>query len=368
MEERTVLRSAKTVKDGSPEVRGIAVVPRVALPQGRFVALDGLRGLAAIGVALFHFDPSIMPGGYLAVDFFFGLSGFVLQKSYAARFEEDLGIAAFMRLRIIRLYPIFALGMIVGAAFAVQGILRHSEGNMGWAIFVSSLGLNLAMLPSPFNGTLYPINSPSWSLFYEVLANFLLAVVLVRLRARALIALMIVAGVGLLLAGHALGSFDGGDQWQATPTAILRTVFSFTVGLIIAHFDPGYDRRNSVLALLCFAALWAVMKCDPGPARFALDVLAVFVVSPILLFACSRIEPSQIAVPAAAMLGEISYALYAVHLPVVHAFQFVARKTGLPMWAVAMPYLTVALGVAWVCTRFLDLPIRRMLKLRWALR
>lgn len=342
--------------------------PTIPRPQARFVALDGLRGLAAIGVALYHFDAAIMPGGYLAVDFFFALSGFVLWRTYAPRLSAGaggMGVAAFMRLRLIRLYPIFALGILFGAAFAVQGILRHSEGSLSWAAFVPSFALNLAMLPSPFDRQLYPINLPSWSLFYELLANLLLALVLVRLRERALFAVIAAAGIGLLAAGHAAGGLGGGDEWAAVHLAVLRTLFSFTVGLIVAHMHPGHDRRGSVLALLCFAVLWAVMRYDPGPERFAADAVAILIVSPALLFVCSRFEPSRIATPAAAVLGEVSYALYAVHLPVAHAFQLAARKTGLPNWQLALPYLAAALGLAWFCARYLDEPLRAALNRRF---
>ena len=89
--------------------------------------------------------------------------------------------------------------------------------------------------------------------------------------------------------------------------------------------------------------------------------LTVFIVSPALLFVCSRFEPSRITAPAAAVLGEVSYALYAVHLPIAHAFQLVARKTGLPMWQVAVPYIAVALALAWFCARYFDVPLRAML-------
>lgn len=308
-----------------------------------------------------------MPGGFLAVDFFFALSGFIIWKNYAERLRlGELGIAAFMQVRLIRLYPIFALGILFGAAFALQGILRHTAGNMGWMMFVPSLGLNLAMLPSPVTRELYPINFPAWSLFYELLVNLLLAAVLVRLRARTLVGVLILAGIGLLLTGYEFASLNGGAQWQSVPIAALRTIFSFTLGLTIAYFDPGHERRNSVLALVCFAALCAVMKFDPGPTCLPLEIMAVFVISPTLLFACSRIEPLAMAIPAAAMLGEVSYALYAVHPPVVYAAQFVARRLDLSLRDLVVPYVAVALALAWVCTRFLDPPMRRMLNREFA--
>ena len=66
-------------------------------PKGRYVTLDGMRGIAALAVALFHFNIAQAPHGYIAVDFFFALSGFVLCRAYRPRWQAGLGIGAFMQ-------------------------------------------------------------------------------------------------------------------------------------------------------------------------------------------------------------------------------------------------------------------------------
>src|SRR6478672_5092554 len=85
----------------------------------RYETLDGLRGVGALWVMFLHFAPSFgVPSpshGYLAVDLFFCLSGFVLTKSYAERLKHGMGFAEWMSVRLIRLYPLYFISIIAGA-------------------------------------------------------------------------------------------------------------------------------------------------------------------------------------------------------------------------------------------------------------
>ncbi|WP_425491028.1 acyltransferase family protein [Novosphingobium flavum] len=195
-----------------------------------------MRGVAAVVVAVFHFHGELAPSGYLAVDFFFALSGFVLWKNYAPRFERSgLTTGAFLLCRFIRLYPLFLLGAAFGFIFALQGYLRHSDGAASAPDLVASAIFNIFMLPAPFGRVLYPLNPPAWSLFYELLANAALCAVLVRVRYATSILILCIAAIGLILLDLYNGSLGGGDEWSTTITAIFRTVFSFTAGVVLAR-------------------------------------------------------------------------------------------------------------------------------------
>lgn len=136
-----------------------------------FVTLDGLRGLAAVAVVLFHtpelFGPGLFPAaGYLAVDFFFTLSGFVLAFAYQARLDKGLPTGQFLRVRIARLYPLYLLSLLVGISGAfLQGAFRvHASG----AIMLAAACLGLFLLPvagTP-TGYIFPYNQPAWSVFF----------------------------------------------------------------------------------------------------------------------------------------------------------------------------------------------------------
>lgn len=347
----------------------------------RYVTLDGLRGIAAIAVALFHLDATLMPGGYLAVDFFFALSGFVLTRSYEPRFRAGLGIMRFMQIRVIRLYPLFVLGIGIGAAFALQGLLRGANYHIPLPEFISGLIFNTLMLPSPFSRALFPFNGPAWSLFFEVLASLALVAILTKLRTVALAVLGCITGLALIAAVLHLQQSSGGAQllgdaevatsagafWDGWYVGLLRTAFSFTTGVVIARLSIVRDRPARKSVALGFAVLLLLMAVTvPLEKRIAFDLICILAFSPVLVFAGSRAEPHRWLVPSATRAGDLSYALYAIHLPIAHAFQLAARKAELSNFAVAPFYLAVSLTLAWLCVRWVDVPLRQILGRRLA--
>ena len=351
-------------------------VPPPRAKADRLTTLDGMRGLAAIAVALFHLDPAVMPGGYLAVDFFFVLSGFVLLRTYEPRFRAGLGTRQFMLIRGLRLYPLFSIGIVIGAVFALQGLVRGSENHMPTIEFAGALAFNTLMLPSPFSHGLFPLNAPAWSLFFEMLANLALVTLLARLRTGTLAMIVAFAGLGLVFAiwhfaqtpgglrllAEGEAATSAGAYWDGWYVGIFRTAFSFCTGMAIARLSSGAERPARAWAAICFLTLLLLMVVAvPLDRRIAYDLTFILVLSPLLVIAGSRIEPYRVLVPAAALVGDLSYALYAVHLPLAHASQFAARKAGISNFAIAPVYIAGALALAWICVRWADLPLRRML-------
>ena len=350
-------------------------VPHPRAKADRLTTLGGMRGLAAIAVALFHLHPAVMPGGYLAVDFFFVLSGFVLLRTYKPRFRAGLGTRQFMLIRCLRLYPLQTIGIVIGAAFALQGLLRGSENHMPTIEFAGALAFNTLMLPSPFSHGLFPLNAPAWSLFFEMLANLALVTVLARLRTGTLAMIVSIAGLGLIFAVWHFAQTPGGLRllaegeaatsagayWDGWYVGIFRTAFSFCTGMAIARLSSGAARPARMGGnLLPHLAAANGCRCALD-RRIACDLTFILVLSLLLVIAGSRIEPYRVLVPAAALVGDLSYALYAVHLPLAHASQFAARKACISNFAIALVYLAGALVSAWICVRWADLPLRRML-------
>jgi peptidoglycan/LPS O-acetylase OafA/YrhL len=144
------------------------VVLRADEAGRRYEALDGLRGVAAVGVMLYHIGgwtgrPWLVSHGYLAVDFFFCLSGFVLAHAYGRR---EIGWLGFLRQRLIRLWPLIALTMLAGAMVIIQ----HRERVPEW------LALGLLMIPRLWTeesgfAPIFPLNPPAWSLFFELVVG-----------------------------------------------------------------------------------------------------------------------------------------------------------------------------------------------------
>ncbi|MGE0829924.1 MAG: acyltransferase family protein, partial [Hyphomonadaceae bacterium] len=149
------------------------------MEKERFLALDGLRGIAAVAVLLRHFGsaagPVRLPESYLAVDLFFLLSGFVLAHAYEQRLRAGMSFWDFLKARFIRLYPLYFLGTAIGAAGAFW-LASRNWGHAEFGEMLGSLSFNLAFLPSAFHEhNPFPYNGPAWSLFYEMLASVIFA-------------------------------------------------------------------------------------------------------------------------------------------------------------------------------------------------
>ncbi|MEO5706913.1 MAG: acyltransferase [Alteraurantiacibacter sp.] len=307
----------------------------------RFALLDGLRGLAAIAVVFYHVDHKYMPGGHLAVDFFFVLSGFVMGLNYHARLASGgLGFFRFTALRVVRLYPMLLVG----------GLLAMWLLNAGPRI--------LALVPETWNPALFPGNPPFWSLLAELLVNLLFAALLVRLRWRWIALVCAVSAAGLVWAVVAdpqtltQGFSRLGAFWPQVTGGALRALFGFTAGLLLfaAWQHRKSPRHVRWAALLIPLALAALLLTNPEVRRWW-DLACVLVLLPALTWAAIRWE-----VPlhrTCGVLGDLSYPLYCIHVPLL----FVTDKHGGPELLVA----TALIPAAWLLDRIYDRPVRKLL-------
>ncbi len=265
----------------------------------RFHSLDGLRGFAAIAVMLFHCSGDFMPGGYLAVDFFFCLSGFVIALSYGAKLRDGMAPAQFFQLRLARLYPM----MFVGGLLAMA--LHGGGANI------------LLLVPAMQGNALFPTNPPFWSLLAELAINMVFAIGLCRLRSRTVLVVLVISG--LVLATAMLSGpwpRELGSNWQTVVPGMARTTFSFTAGMLLCHLwqQRSAIRRRSHLALALPAALLALMYFGPA-ARVWWDLAAIMVLMPAIVWLGVISE-----MPGQALwkrLGDLSYPLYCIHMPIL---------------------------------------------------
>ena len=284
--------------------------------MGRFGTLDMMRGLAAMAVVIYHIDrPN--PLGYVAVDLFFILSGFVLRAAYGSR---SFSVGQFMKVRLIRLYPMFAVGVLVG--MAIRG------GNP----------LAFLMLPDWAHVRLYPMNTALWSVLYELIAS-LGFIVFYRLSFNGWLAFWL-SSLGLWgwFVVNA-GSGSVGMDWATLSVGLARMTFAFTTGIalhwIFMHF--GFRRVTNWGWAVCLATV-ALTFLSAIPLW-----LVLFILLPALVYLGASLEVPQRRV--AAVSGDISYPLYAIHQPIVVAFGW---------WSV------LPLGfAAWLLDRYYDRPVRR---------
>ena len=161
--------------------------------KAHYALLDGLRGVAALLVVLYHvFEGFSFAGGspvitfinhgYLAVDFFFILSGFVIGYAYDDRWQKGFTLGDFFRRRIIRLHPMVVMGAVLGAAaFLIQGSVQWDGTPVATSWVMVALLFAMFMIPAVpgcprevrGNGEMFPLNGPCWSLFFEYIGNIL---------------------------------------------------------------------------------------------------------------------------------------------------------------------------------------------------
>ena len=207
----------------------------------RFETLDALRGLAALTVVQMHL-PFLFaahmpfPHAYLAVDFFFMLSGFVLNYAYGPRLAQGWSTVLFMRDRVFRLYPLYLLALPLGLAHLLytnrrdRAPLPHGE-----IIAIAIFALINFPLPSKLVGTegFFPTNGPSWSLFYELVANLAHGLFLRHCSRMKLMLITIFAGLLLVPVSLQKQGLNIGYLRGEFFMGLARVAFSYTFGMLL---------------------------------------------------------------------------------------------------------------------------------------
>jgi peptidoglycan/LPS O-acetylase OafA/YrhL len=331
-----------------------------------FASLDGLRGVAALFVAMRHtsfFHNLGISNGYLAVDLFFVLSGFVIAHAYERRLEQGLSAARFMALRYLRLWPVYVLGAALGLVAAAMQALPGRD-NLTVAQVLHTAPFALAMLPGPhIKPMLYPVNSVAWSLALELLVNLAYALCWRRLRdVRVLAAVLAVSAFGLIGAAAHFGKLDVGFLWTDAWGGPPRVVFSFTAGLAINRLYRAGPWTSPLPA-------WATLAILPPLFWLWVDqtiwpLACVLLVFPTIVGLAAGAEPRPAAARAFAWLGAASYPLYALHKPAGELMTLWVRHVSphdvRTLWigAALMAVLVPACGLI---ERFYDRPVRRWL-------
>jgi peptidoglycan/LPS O-acetylase OafA/YrhL len=338
--------------------------------QHHYRTLDGMRGVAAIGVLVYHFKDMLplplFKAGYLAVDLFFCLSGFVIAHAYEGRLRAGMGFPRFALLRIIRLWPLVALGVAFGVLQAWLLPATADPALLAAGVPLVIL-LNLLLLPmlAGGGGRLFPVNPPHWSLFYEMAVNLFYAAVLRRLSNRVL-ALLALAGFVLLAVGIArFGTANIGWARDQIVFGFGRVACTFFAGVLLYRCREQravFTRAWPWWALLLLTA--SALTVPAGPARPLFDALFVLAGAPLLVCLGSASRPSERAVPLLAALGRLSYPLYALHFPLYLAAADLAGRFPALGPAIAAGSIALACIAALLLARFCDEPVRRWLH-RW---
>lgn len=334
----------------------------------KFVALDGLRGIAAIVVVLFHRRLYIEPEGhwhgYLAVDFFFILSGFVLSFAYGNRLKtRQLPFRQFMITRIIRLYPLIVVGALLGgASYLIEAIERHWFGLGVKGALATAFGM--LALPQPFLALPFQPNEPVWSLFFEIIANIIFALIAPRLSNRVLAIVTSALGVGLVLTICTYGGLSFGWLWPTLPFGLLRVGFPFFAGVVLQRLHhAGHLNVPAAPIWIIAPALIAVLLSPELPwwQEILFSCAVVFLIFPVLVASAANDNPSQSWLKVASFSAALSFPLYIVHMPIQRMLELTPGFWDLN-WIVRLAVMVpVCCAVALIAAHFYDKPVRAWL-------
>ena len=335
----------------------------------RYAVLDGLRGLAALCVVLFHAGGRrFVPGGYLAVDFFFALSGFVIAFAYEDRLAAGLTSRRFMLLRLARLYPLYLLSILLGVLLDLSSLVAPTAQYpvpriLHSPAFAAAALVELFFLPAPLPPAyiLYPLNGAMWSLLYELLVNFVWARFLRRLGVPGLVACAAMAAVVLAYYVVTVGTVALGTTAPLFFGGFARAIYSFSAGVLVYRYRNAFPTGPGVLVAMLIFIVAVACPVPRGVLRAGWDIGWILVGFPLLVGLGGRTQNGARWTGTLLLAGAISYPLYALHLPVLRfAAGPLPQLIGkLPHWRIAAIVATVLLSI-WV-EKVYDRPLRRWL-------
>ncbi|GGF12233.1 acyltransferase family protein [Hymenobacter cavernae] len=354
-----------------------------------YAILDGLRGVAALTVVAFHLCEAhatshldqVINHGYLAVDFFFLLSGFVIGYAYDDRWTR-MTLKDFVKVRLIRLQPMVVLGMIIG------GVFFYFQASSLWPtisqvpvwkmLLVMIIGFTLLPVPVSMDirgwHEMHPLDGPAWSLFFEYIANLLYALGVRKFSNTALAVLVFLAGAALL---HFTVTSPAGDViggWSLEPAQLrigfTRLMFPFFAGLLLSRVANLGRVQNAFLwcslLLLLVLAFPRVGGAEHVWLNGLYDSLSIILVFPLIVWLGAS---GQIFGKGAArlctFLGDISYPIYITHYPLIYTYTawVSARKHAVGQdFPLALLTFVASILLAYACLKFYDEPVRRWLK------
>jgi peptidoglycan/LPS O-acetylase OafA/YrhL len=374
------------------------------MERPRYDILDGLRGVAALMVLLYHvFNDAksfyVWPApvnefyhGFMGVDFFFILSGFVMGYAYDNRLipnpssvgeGKSMTFWGFVKRRLIRLHPMVVMGALLGLiAFLIQGCTKWDGTEVGVEPLMWATLLALFLIPAPGgmdvrgNTEAFPLNGPHWSLFFEYIGSLLYGLLLHRLPTKWL-RVWVACGI-FSIAAYSLMQEDGGVAygWSSEPVNLLggalRMLYAYPMGLLMARM---FRKRNpeplhGPVFIFCSMALVLLLGFPlfgGKDTETIFQLICLFSFFPGIIWIGARGMVRGRLQQAVSFLGRLSYPLYAVHFPLVYLYITWVGNDGHPYqgyshpWAAAFVTIAASVLIATICLLFYDEPLRKWL-------
>ena len=335
----------------------------------RYASMDGLRGFAAFSVVMYHLGhwlgaPALAQNSGLAVDLFFCLSGYVLPLAYGRMVQEELSMAGFLSLRLIRLMPLIVAAILISGTFVTFRSSFRADRSLPMHTILA--GILLGLLNLPFFGApralggpeLFPLNGPQYSLLLELVINAVWWIM--RGRGSLVQSFAIAVPCAVLLCFTGLGGDVPETFWSGFP----RVGASFFLGVAVFRLEHTLTPRLPYTAFFwTLAAIMAALFYVPVPLARPTQIVWVAMVSPLLVLAASRARIVGRTQRIFTYIGELSYPLYALHYPLFCWLNGAYRSAFGPQNVVVEVLLNlladlVACHIVW---KLYDLPVRRAL-------
>ena len=365
----------------------------------RYEGLDGLRGVAAITVVIFHIfeafsgDPTqqIVNHGYLAVDFFYALSGFVIGYAYDDRWNK-MSLWNFYKRRLIRLHPMVIAGTLVGVCYYFLGeseIFPNIENVKPYAFFCTIL-LNFLMIPTPKNfdirgwGTTNAFDDTTWTLSYEYLINILYSLIIRRLNSIIIGILTVLSGfltINLTLDFDIFNVFKNRGKreytviggWELSSCEIYigfaRLLYPFFSGYLISRLKI---KLTIPFTFIICSIILSIILWLPRIYREKLiingmyETIVIIIIYPIIIMiGAGEKEQNDKIIKICKFLGEFSYPLYITHIPLIYCIyawiSFHNNDSKFNKIAVSIGSFCIMIFNAYSLIKLYDEPVRKWL-------
>ena len=370
----------------------------------RYEILDGLRGVAAVLVVAYHLFETYYGGrpqqpvnhGYLAVDFFFALSGFVIGYAYDDRWDK-MTVWSFFKRRLIRLHPMVIFGTLFGGLMFYFGSNQEFPliGQTPWYMVLLVMFWCMTLIPLPSSMDIRgwqetnPLNGPAWSLQWEYLANILYALVIRRFSKVVLsICVAVFAAFTIilcfnidvfgLLEARSWASYTVVGGWSTTPeqlqVGLTRLLYPFFCGLLISRLGLMIRVKGGfwwcsllIVVLLCMPCFGVDTEGARSWLNGLYEAVCILIFFPLIVSigAGSSVKGGK-SQAINKFLGDISYPIYITHYPLIYMqLGWVKNNPDAPLSMhifVAVTIFILAFGLAYAALKLYDLPIREWLK------
>ncbi|GGB02621.1 acyltransferase family protein [Puia dinghuensis] len=359
--------------------------------KNHYPILDGLRGVASVLVIVFHVFETFTGGnrfiqminhGYLAVDFFFLLSGFVVAYAYDDRWDR-MTTWDFYKRRLVRLQPMVVMGSVIGAAlfyFQTSSAFPLIAGTPVWKMLLLML-IGCTLIPVPISmdirgwQEMHPLDGPAWSLFFEYIANILYATVVRRFSKLVLSIFVSLAGCMLVLylVLGPQGDLIGG--WSLDKDQLFigftRVLYPFFAGVLLSRVGKLIHVKGAFwwCSLLIVIVLSIPRIGDEHHLWLngIYEACCVIIVFPLIVAIGAGghiIDPHSAKI--CKFLGDISYPLYITHYPLIYIFTAWVVNNKIPLgiegMLVGLVLVIASIVLAYACLKYYDEPVREWLK------